>query len=85
MYCNFVIFFQQLLNLITVVEIKYIKYLYVIIIGHIFAILLFFCRRLAGLRKEDIYNNLRIPDQFQTTKDDINIIILTGWCLFGLM
>ncbi|CAG13326.1 unnamed protein product [Tetraodon nigroviridis] len=34
-------------------------------------------RRLAGLRKEDIYNNLRIPDQFQTTKDDINIIILT--------
>lgn len=39
------------------------------------------CRRLAGLRKEDIYNNLRVPDQFQTTKDDINIIILTGRCL----
>lgn len=48
----------------------------------------FICRRLAGLRKEDIYHNLRIPDQFQTAKDDINIVVLTGWCvqqqLFGL-
>lgn len=38
-------------------------------------------RRLTGLRKEDIYHNLRIPDQFQTVKDDINVVILTGWCL----
>ncbi|TWW81974.1 uncharacterized protein si:zfos-911d5.4 [Takifugu flavidus] len=39
-------------------------------------------RRLAGLRKEDIYHNLRIPDQFQTAKDDINIVILTGHGVF---
>lgn len=70
------------MTLITVV-ITTPSNLYLIFIGHIFVLLLlfFFCRRLAGLRKEDIYNNLRIPDQFQTTKDDINIIILTGRCL----
>lgn len=37
-------------------------------------------RKLTGLQKEDVYCNLRIPDQFQTTKDDINIVILAGWC-----
>lgn len=35
------------------------------------------CRRLTGLRK-DVYCNLRIPDQCQTTKDDINIVLLAG-------
>ncbi|XP_039991996.1 uncharacterized protein si:zfos-911d5.4 [Xiphias gladius] len=39
-------------------------------------------RKLTGLRKEDVYCNLRIPNQFQTTKDDINIVILTGHGIF---
>ncbi|XP_078135547.1 uncharacterized protein LOC144536337 [Sander vitreus] len=39
-------------------------------------------RKLTGMRKEDIYCNLRIPDQFQTAKDDINIVILTGQGIF---
>ncbi|XP_070846881.1 uncharacterized protein [Chaetodon trifascialis] len=39
-------------------------------------------RKLTGLRKEDLYCNLRVPDQFQTTKDDINIVILTGQGIF---
>lgn len=39
-------------------------------------------RKLTGLRKEDVYCNLRIPDQCQTVKDDINIIILTGQGIF---
>ncbi|XP_070707861.1 uncharacterized protein [Pempheris klunzingeri] len=39
-------------------------------------------RKLTGLRKEDIYCGLRIPDQFQSTKDDINIVILTGQGIF---
>nr|XP_046233456.1 uncharacterized protein si:zfos-911d5.4 isoform X2 [Scatophagus argus] len=39
-------------------------------------------RKLTGLRKDDIYCNLRVPDQFQTTKDDINIVILTGQGIF---
>lgn len=38
-------------------------------------------RKLTGLRKEDVYCNLRIPDQFQKTNDDINIVIFTGWYL----
>ncbi|XP_035518452.1 uncharacterized protein si:zfos-911d5.4 [Morone saxatilis] len=39
-------------------------------------------RKLTGLRNEDVYCNLRIPNQFQTTKDDINIVILTGQGIF---
>ncbi|XP_026206542.1 uncharacterized protein si:zfos-911d5.4 [Anabas testudineus] len=39
-------------------------------------------KRLAGLKKEDVYCNLRIPDQFQNTKDDINVVILTGQGIF---
>ncbi|XP_057682504.1 uncharacterized protein si:zfos-911d5.4 [Corythoichthys intestinalis] len=39
-------------------------------------------RKLTGLRKEYIYCNLRIPDQFQVVKDDINIVILTGHGVF---
>uniref|UniRef100_A0A1A7WBK9 NERD domain-containing protein n=1 Tax=Iconisemion striatum TaxID=60296 RepID=A0A1A7WBK9_9TELE len=38
--------------------------------------------KLTGLRREDVYNNLRIPDQFQAAKDDINIVILTGQGIF---
>ncbi|XP_008288660.1 uncharacterized protein LOC103363606 [Stegastes partitus] len=39
-------------------------------------------RNLTGLRKEDVYCNLRVPDQFQTTKGDINFVILTGQGIF---
>ncbi|XP_038592126.1 uncharacterized protein si:zfos-911d5.4 [Micropterus salmoides] len=39
-------------------------------------------RRLTGLRKEDVYCNLRIPDQFQNTKEDINIVILASQGIF---
>ncbi|XP_061564111.1 uncharacterized protein si:zfos-911d5.4 [Cololabis saira] len=38
--------------------------------------------KLTGLRKEDVYSNLRVPNQFQTAKDDINILILTGQGVF---
>ncbi|KAM9837278.1 uncharacterized protein ACBR49_018003 [Aulostomus maculatus] len=39
-------------------------------------------RKLTGLRKEDVYCNLRIPDKFQAAKDDINVVILTGQGIF---
>lgn len=39
-------------------------------------------RKVTGLRKEDVYCNLRIPDQFQSTKDDISIVILAGHGIF---
>nr|XP_020505666.2 uncharacterized protein LOC109996068 [Labrus bergylta] len=39
-------------------------------------------RKLTGLRKEDVYCNLRSPDQLKTTRDDINIVILTGQGIF---
>uniref|UniRef100_A0A1A8MH97 NERD domain-containing protein n=3 Tax=Nothobranchius TaxID=28779 RepID=A0A1A8MH97_9TELE len=38
--------------------------------------------KLTGLRREDVYSNLRIPDQFQAAKDDISIVILTGQGVF---
>ncbi|KAM6897368.1 uncharacterized protein FYW49_018666 [Xenentodon cancila] len=41
-----------------------------------------YAMKLTGLRKEDVYSNLRVPDQFQTAKDDINIVILTGQGIF---
>ncbi|XP_061561851.1 uncharacterized protein si:zfos-911d5.4 [Phycodurus eques] len=39
-------------------------------------------RKLTGLRKEHVYCNLRIPDQCQVVKDDIDIVILTGRGIF---
>ncbi|XP_074519003.1 uncharacterized protein LOC141784928 [Halichoeres trimaculatus] len=39
-------------------------------------------RKLTGLKNGDIYCSLRIPDQLKTTKDDINIVILTGHGIF---
>ncbi|KAK2884656.1 uncharacterized protein si:zfos-911d5.4 [Channa argus] len=39
-------------------------------------------KKLTGLRKGDVYCNLRIPDQFQNARDDINIVILTGQGIF---
>lgn len=38
--------------------------------------------KLTGLKKEDVYCNLRVPDQSQTAKDDINLVILTGQGIF---
>ncbi|XP_037320233.2 uncharacterized protein si:zfos-911d5.4 isoform X2 [Pungitius pungitius] len=39
-------------------------------------------RKLTGMRKEDVYSNLRIRDQFQAAKNEINIVILTGQGIF---
>ncbi|XP_077594419.1 uncharacterized protein LOC144211234 isoform X2 [Stigmatopora nigra] len=39
-------------------------------------------RKLSGLKKDQIFCNLRIPDQFQVVKDDINVVILTGRGIF---
>ncbi|XP_036073068.1 uncharacterized protein si:zfos-911d5.4 isoform X2 [Oryzias melastigma] len=38
--------------------------------------------KVTGLRKEDVYCNLRVPDQSQAAKDDIDIVILTGQGVF---
>ncbi|CAN9509182.1 unnamed protein product [Ophioblennius macclurei] len=38
--------------------------------------------KITGLRKEDVYHNLRIPDQCQATKDDISVVILSGQGIF---
>ncbi|XP_060796360.1 uncharacterized protein si:zfos-911d5.4 [Neoarius graeffei] len=35
-------------------------------------------RRLSGLKKEDVFCNLRVPNQFQTSRQEINLIILSG-------
>ncbi|XP_071763751.1 uncharacterized protein LOC139918329 [Centroberyx gerrardi] len=39
-------------------------------------------RQLTRLKKEDVFCNLRIPNQFQTAKDDINVVILSGQGVF---
>ncbi|CAJ1080257.1 uncharacterized protein si:zfos-911d5.4 isoform X1 [Xyrichtys novacula] len=39
-------------------------------------------RKFTGLKNEDVYCNLRIPDQSKTNKDDINIVLLTGHGIF---
>lgn len=39
-------------------------------------------RKVTGLRKEDVFCNLRVPEPVQNTKDDINIILLTGHGVF---
>ncbi|KAK3559146.1 hypothetical protein QTP86_005022 [Hemibagrus guttatus] len=35
-------------------------------------------RRLSGVKKEDLFCNLRVPNQFQTSRQEINLIVLTG-------
>lgn len=35
-------------------------------------------QKVAGLRKEDVFYNLRVPNQFQTAREEINLVILTG-------
>nr|XP_040032927.1 uncharacterized protein si:zfos-911d5.4 isoform X2 [Gasterosteus aculeatus aculeatus] len=39
-------------------------------------------RKLTGIRKEDVYSNLRIRDQFQAAKNEIDMVILTGQGIF---
>uniref|UniRef100_W5K9V3 Si:zfos-911d5.4 n=1 Tax=Astyanax mexicanus TaxID=7994 RepID=W5K9V3_ASTMX len=34
--------------------------------------------KVAGLRKEDVFYNLRVPNQFQTAREEINLVILTA-------
>ncbi|CAL8304309.1 unnamed protein product [Lota lota] len=43
-----------------------------------------YVRKLTGLKSEHVFCNLRVPNQHQTAKDDINIIILTGQGVFCL-
>ncbi|XP_046710710.1 uncharacterized protein si:zfos-911d5.4 [Silurus meridionalis] len=39
-------------------------------------------RRLTGLKKEDVFCNLRVPNQFQTSRQEIGLIILTGAAVY---
>ncbi|XP_053710464.1 uncharacterized protein si:zfos-911d5.4 [Synchiropus splendidus] len=39
-------------------------------------------RKVTGLSKENVYCNLRLPDQFQAIKDDISIILVAGQGLY---
>ncbi|XP_066549658.1 uncharacterized protein LOC136716075 [Amia ocellicauda] len=39
-------------------------------------------RRSGGLRKEAIFCNLRVPNQFQTAKEEIDLVILSGHGVF---
>ncbi|XP_067858417.1 uncharacterized protein si:zfos-911d5.4 isoform X3 [Heptranchias perlo] len=41
-------------------------------------------RLLGGLAKEAIFCNLRVPDQFQKSKEEINVVVLTGQGVFCL-
>lgn len=35
-------------------------------------------RTVSGLRQQDMFYNLRVPNQFQTDRDEINLLLLTG-------
>ncbi|XP_028825712.1 uncharacterized protein LOC114784459 isoform X2 [Denticeps clupeoides] len=39
-------------------------------------------RNISGLKKVDMFCNLRIPNQYQTSRDEINLVILTGHGVF---
>lgn len=39
-------------------------------------------RKVTGLKKDDVFCNLRVPEQVQVAKDDINIVLLTGHGVF---
>lgn len=39
-------------------------------------------RKVTGLKKEDVFCNLRVPEQVQVAKDDISIVLLTGHGIF---
>ncbi|XP_036427751.1 uncharacterized protein si:zfos-911d5.4 [Colossoma macropomum] len=39
-------------------------------------------RRVSGLKKEDVFCNLRVPNQFQTGREEINLVIVTGSAVY---
>ncbi|XP_076855940.1 uncharacterized protein LOC143510457 isoform X3 [Brachyhypopomus gauderio] len=39
-------------------------------------------RRVSGLKKEDIFCNLRVPNQFQTAREEITLVIVTGAAVY---
>ncbi|XP_072312915.1 uncharacterized protein [Eucyclogobius newberryi] len=39
-------------------------------------------RRVTGLKKEDVFCDLRVPEQLQHAKDDISVVLLTGHGIF---
>ncbi|KAJ0060525.1 hypothetical protein NL108_015010 [Boleophthalmus pectinirostris] len=39
-------------------------------------------RRVTGLKKEDVFCNLRVPEKDQFSKDDIGVVLLTGHGIF---
>ncbi|XP_051769639.1 uncharacterized protein LOC127524115 isoform X3 [Ctenopharyngodon idella] len=39
-------------------------------------------RTVSGLRQQDMFYNLRVPNQFQTDRDEINLLLLTGHGVF---
>lgn len=39
-------------------------------------------RKVTGLKKEDVFCNLRVPEPAPNAKDDINIVLLTGHGIF---
>ncbi|XP_018616414.1 uncharacterized protein LOC108939506 [Scleropages formosus] len=39
-------------------------------------------RTIGGLKKDDIFCNLRIPNQFQTAKEEVSLLIVTGRGIF---
>ncbi|KPP60003.1 hypothetical protein Z043_122028 [Scleropages formosus] len=42
----------------------------------------FVTRTIGGLKKDDIFCNLRIPNQFQTAKEEVSLLIVTGRGIF---
>ncbi|XP_058649719.1 uncharacterized protein si:zfos-911d5.4 isoform X2 [Onychostoma macrolepis] len=39
-------------------------------------------RRVSGLKQQDVFYNLRVPDQCQSDRDEINLLLLTGHGVF---
>ncbi|KAJ0015690.1 hypothetical protein NQD34_013980 [Periophthalmus magnuspinnatus] len=39
-------------------------------------------RRVTGLKKDDVFCNLRVPEKDQLSKDDISVVLLTGRGIF---
>ncbi|KAK1794159.1 hypothetical protein P4O66_011058 [Electrophorus voltai] len=38
--------------------------------------------RVSGLKKEDVFCNLRVPNQFQTAREEVSLIIVTGAAVY---
>ncbi|XP_073684772.1 uncharacterized protein [Garra rufa] len=39
-------------------------------------------RKVSGLKQQDVFHNLRVPNQCQTDRDEINLLLLTGHGVF---